>query len=323
MITAITNKNIEVFEHLIPDDIRAELLERKDYAAIGVIRIIDGRPEAMGSLVYNTDETEDGEKYFRLRWIYVMEEYIRSGVGSELLMEFFWNALNLNPGFILCDVPSSIDNEDLITFLGLYGFEFRPTELPTAEVPVKKLVNADKIKKMKVLAKTADIVPFNDITDKEFDIVCRNMREYRRNNDEFIDKCIKNANKDYYDNRISALFRNGEGKFTCAAFVRRDAYDNFRVVALGGVKESSGNDAAALIGYVVNEMAKACAPDSTVQIDLHTEKQISVARSIVGEAAFPVVLRGLISCELDNMDMDEWEGYKERSIQAIRDAAEE
>ncbi len=141
------------------------------------ITLIDGDDLIpIGAMVFSPDmlKDEDGEiPVIELVWLYVDEDHRNMGAGRRL-MEFFAEVINESQvSTVICDIPFDPSCDDLITYLGDWGFVFGPADKN------EFVLNWDDISEHRILGKMGSSPHVSSLASLSGDMQKTNRRNDR------------------------------------------------------------------------------------------------------------------------------------------------
>ena len=132
IITNITSENSEAYEQLMPEDMYMELADASHFALGAVVQETAGTDHtadsrsglAAGILLYDLIEEEGEIPYVLLKWIYVAQDFRNKGAANALMEKFYAILNEAGLTNVVCEIPTSPDDDLLCFFLEAWGFSF-------------------------------------------------------------------------------------------------------------------------------------------------------------------------------------------------------
>ncbi len=83
-IYTLTKADLPLFKGLLPEYVSSRT-QKKGYFTLGAIGVEEEKHILLGMAQFHSGITDNGEYYVELVYVYVVEEYRRSGIGTKLL----------------------------------------------------------------------------------------------------------------------------------------------------------------------------------------------------------------------------------------------
>lgn len=150
LVTAITEKNVELFLSSLTPDL-AEDISVGRRQAIGALRTVGDTTYGVGAIVFYKEDSivyEGG--ILRVEWLYVNPDFRERGVAHHLLGEVLKRTVDIGTTYATVSYP--IENSFLsqLTYLfGTWQFEMETGITPEALIQIKDITNREKISALK------------------------------------------------------------------------------------------------------------------------------------------------------------------------------
>ena len=311
MITAITNDNINLFEHLIPDDLIEDLLIRNDTYGLGCIRRdTDGNFDGFGVLLFVKEFDGEVVENYHIKWLYVDSSRRGVGIGCELITDLYWDFGNTEVPTMTVDIPAMEEYEKLGNFLGDWHFQFLPTYTVDFEMPIAEL------KKNKYFSSVAKdtvidgVVSLKGVEEKAIKKFLRELRKKYIKRGLYVDIMLTEYSKDYFDPEISsAIVKNGivDG----AMLVHTRPSGRYEIIVFDTLLDNQKMNLLKLMDKTYQAALKANKKNATVYHKCYNERGMDFIDDLFGTHETPYVLRGMIENSSVALSSEEWEEIKE------------
>ena len=311
MITAISQNNISYFEHLIPDDLIEDVLIRRDTFGLGCLRRdLDGNFDGFGVLVFvkECDETEEVENY-HIKWLYVDSNRRGDGIGSELLMDLFWDFGNTEVPTMTVDIPALEAYEEVGNFLNDWHFQFRNTYTLDFEIELSKL---KKNKYFSGITKDTEIKGVEsliDVDEKSLKVFLREMRKKYIKRGMYVDLMLTDYKKDYFDPNLSSVVIKNE-TVEGALLVHTRPSGRLEIVVLDTLQDDKQKYLVRLINKSYQAALDSKIKNARVYHKTYNERGMDLIDSLFGNHETPVVFRGMIENSSVAISTEQWEEMK-------------
>lgn len=312
MITAITNDNIDLFEHLIPDDLIEDLLIRNDFYGLGCIRRdLDGNFDGFGVLLF-VKEYDDGTtvENYHIKWLYVDSSRRGDGIGCELITELYWDFGNTEVPTMTVDIPAIEEYEGLGNFLGDWHFQFLPTYTVDFEMPLTDLKKNKYFSSVTKDTVIKGVVSLKDVEEKALKYFLRELRKKHIKRGLYVDTMLTQYEKDYFDPNIStAVVKNGVVEGAMLVHVRPSG--RLEIVVFDTLQDNNQMYLMRMLNKSYQAALASKIKNARVYHKCYNERGMNFIDGLFGTHSTPYVLRGMIENTSIALSSEEWEEIKE------------
>lgn len=283
LITAISEKNVSAFRHLISPEVRT-LLFSEGVFALGAICEEKGEKLAAGVLIFSVDEGESGDEILMaavIRWLFVSEEMRQKGVADRLMAELI-HAVGLGGvEHIICDLPVPEEYDALCGYLESLGFEFSLAELPVLDTTLEALLSLPALQK----APLSDACePLLAIDSARFARLINKIRKLPAVSERL------SVKKEYYDGSISCVCSDDKG----AMLLTSDPELGLELLYMGAFDQAQRR-MGEMAAFSVNAARGKYSPDTPLRISCRTEAGAATVARLFAGAQPRLVRRGYMS----------------------------
>ncbi|MBO6215261.1 MAG: hypothetical protein J6N76_06975 [Lachnospiraceae bacterium] len=233
VVSAITAKNIKLFNSVIPEDIKEEILIGKS-GAIGALKALNDMIYGVAAIVFDT-AFENGRELTRIKWLYVDPIFRREGVANYLIGELITSLVSNKTDNIMVSFPSKNEFGTILGYIfGSWDFAFRSGITEDTVIRVNDLFR--EIKKIHTVKKASKSL--SRLSDKERTRLLYEAARAFGSKGLLLNKALP---KNYFDNELSCFIGeiNDPGAILLVhktpSGILRAEYTGYKKDALGSV----------------------------------------------------------------------------------------
>ena len=177
--TELTENNREAFRGYISEDIFSRL-SGQGVKAIGALEETDkGETISAGALVFTVKE-EEQEIAASVQWLYVGASYRGQGIADGLMERMFDVLSFLGDYRLTCNIPETLEFDEVLLFFRSWGFDFDRTELFEYSLSIKDILRSPFLEKE---IDTSDIAPLTEVRGEEWQRLRKRVKERLKSKD--------------------------------------------------------------------------------------------------------------------------------------------
>ncbi|WP_028234538.1 hypothetical protein [Pseudobutyrivibrio sp. MD2005] len=311
MITTISDSNISLFEHLIPDDLIEDLRIRKDTIGIGCLRRDeDGKFDGYGVLIYVVEFEDKKPENYNIKWLYVDSNRRNEDVASELLTDLFWDFGNTLVPTITVDIPALSTYEDLGNFFGDWHFEFKNTYDLDFEIEISKLKDHVLLADVTKDSEIKGVKSLSDVDNKSISIFLKEMEQKYIKRDMYVDPMLTEYVKDYFDPDLSSVVIK-DGVILAALLVHTRPSGRIDIVVFDTLNDDKQIYLVGLMKKSYQAVLLAGKEHSSLYYYCRNERGMNFIDGMFGTHETPLVMRGMIQNSSLGISSEQWEDIKD------------
>lgn len=305
MIISITEKEIDYFLPLVPDDMR-NAFKSGEWMGLGSLSESSEKGEdtgenvadACGIILFSPEEgiSAGGERstMIVLHWIYVAEKHRQKGMADDL-MDALSDILEDNPAEgIICDIPLGSEYDLAEDFFASWGFSFEVTELQQMVIDKddcrKEISPQNKEEALKMASgpdRPVHLIPVSDLSKEDFKKAVRAVKEAERSG--YYDRISED--RDDYAQDMSYVFIH-DNQVSSMVLFERLPDDDLHMVMLGTLSDRGNKELLVLLRYTAGYYYLNYPEEAKVKFSLGTERNRTLAIHLFPDKDPILVRRG-------------------------------